>query len=269
MEKNKVLVISTLIVLVLIGFSAYAFNTKSLAMGTRTNNIRTDNYSYGMMGGYTNDRSDNYGYGMMSGYTNNGICGKRNNSIKSEDYDANKLLPMETLKKNVKKYISYYDNKLEIEDIFVYSNSEYYFSIVEEGTGKGAMELLVDPITGYIFPEYGPNMMWNTKYGIHGNNSYGMMGMMGGYNFNSNYENDKRIDETKALEEAKNYLARKNDSNLTVEGGGHEFYGYYTFHVIGDNKTVGMLSFNYYTGEIWYHNWHGNLIEVISAHHEK
>jgi hypothetical protein len=30
----------------------------------------------------------------------------------------------------------------------------------------GAMELLVDKSSGAIFPEYGPNMMWNLKYGI-------------------------------------------------------------------------------------------------------
>ncbi len=71
-----------------------------------------------------------------------------------------------------------------------------------------------------------------------------------------------------ALERANDYMLTYSDANYKVEDGGHEFYGYYTFHVTETNKTVGMLSVNYYTGEIWYHNWHGNLNEVISAHHE-
>ncbi|GMQ64855.1 hypothetical protein [Vallitalea maricola] len=270
MKRKIVMVLSILIVLVLIGFSAYTFNTKSLAMSTRSwdNNDRNDISSYGMMGGYNDDRSDNYGYGMMGDYNNSRVCGNRNGNIQSKDYDVSKLMPMEILEDNVKKYISDYDTNLKIEDIFVYSNTEYYFSIVEEDTGKGAMELLVDPVTGYVFPEYGPNMMWNTKYGMHGSNGYGMMGMMGGYDFITNFENDKRIDEKTALEKATNYLAKNSDSNLTVESGGHEFYGYYTFHVINDDETVGMVSVNYYTGEVWYHKWHGNLIEVISTHYK-
>jgi hypothetical protein len=29
------------------------------------------------------------------------------------------------------------------------------------------MELLVNPYTKEVIPEYGPNMMWNLKYGMH------------------------------------------------------------------------------------------------------
>jgi uncharacterized membrane protein len=38
--------------------------------------------------------------------------------------------------------------------------------------------MLIDKNTGQIFPEYGPNMMWNLKYG-HGGMMTGPGGMMG------------------------------------------------------------------------------------------
>jgi hypothetical protein len=47
--------------------------------------------------------------------------------------------------------------------------------IKDKSTGAGAFELLVNRYTGYVTPEPGPNMMWNTKYGA-------MSGMMWGVN---------------------------------------------------------------------------------------
>jgi hypothetical protein len=47
---------------------------------------------------------------------------------------------------------------MEFEQIF-------YVVYFEESTGIGAFEMLIEKNTGRIFPEYGPNMMWNTKYG--------------------------------------------------------------------------------------------------------
>lgn len=39
------------------------------------------------------------------------------------------------------------------------------------------------------------------------------------------------------------------------------FPGYYTLDVTRDGKVVGMLSVNAYTGQIWYHGWHGTFIQ--------
>ena len=41
-----------------------------------------------------------------------------------------------------------------------------------------------------------------------------------------------------------------------------EFYGYYTVHILKDVKITGMLSVNGYTGQVWYHTWHGAFIQV-------
>ena len=62
-----------------------------------------------------------------------------------------------------------------------------YAIVIERSTEIGAFELLVDPVNQSVFPEHGPNMMWNLKYGMmsgYGDNGLmgGMMrGMMGGF----------------------------------------------------------------------------------------
>jgi hypothetical protein len=186
-----------------------------------------------------------------------------------DEYKDNyEKISLEELTEEVNDYISYYDTDLEISDIFIFEDSEYYFSIVEEETGRGAMELLVNQYTGNIFPEYGPNMMWNLKYGMHG--SGGMMsgrGMMG-YN-NNDYEsfdnNDNEINSKEAYNFGSRYL-EKNNIELTLSNESHEFYGYFTYHVEKDAKTVGMLSVNGFTGDVWYHEWHGKLIDIVDSH---
>jgi len=40
------------------------------------------------------------------------------------------------------------------------------------------------------------------------------------------------------------------------------FYGYYTIHVLKEGRVYGMLSVNGYTGEVWYHTWHGAFINM-------
>lgn len=53
-----------------------------------------------------------------------------------------------------------------------------YDAIVNEtSTGQGAFELLANPQNGVVFPEMGPNMMWNAQYSPRA--AYGMMGGFG------------------------------------------------------------------------------------------
>ena len=44
----------------------------------------------------------------------------------------------------------------------------FYIEVKEKDTGVHAFELLVNPYSGAVYPEPGPNMMWNTKYGMMG-----------------------------------------------------------------------------------------------------
>src|SRR5215208_4245387 len=72
---------------------------------------------------------------------------------------------------------SYGDSNLEVVDVMEFTNN-YYAQVRESDSGIGAMELLIDKRTGWVRPEPGPNMMWNTKYGMMGGRG-GMGAMMG------------------------------------------------------------------------------------------
>jgi len=206
--------------------------------------------------------SNYYRGGMMGGYRD------------SYEADQGSVLGLDDLRARVEDYIAVYGDNLVISDIFVYEDADYYFSIMEKDTGLGAMELLVNPYTGDVYPEYGPNMMWNLKYGMHNNTGYGMMnrgrGMMGGsyrYQSETNFVgNTVSVESAKSL--AADYLNGSTHSDYSVSNDVHEFYGYYTFHLEKAGETVGMLSVNGLTGEVWFHNWHGTLIDVIEGHDE-
>jgi hypothetical protein len=70
---------------------------------------------------------------------------------------------------------------LAIAEVMEFADN-FYAEVVEENTGVHAVEVLIDKEAGAVYPEYGPNMMWNTKYGMHSGSGWrGMMGgMMGG-----------------------------------------------------------------------------------------
>ena len=56
------------------------------------------------------------------------------------------------------------------------------------------------------------------------------------------------------------YLDAQDDRPL-IEKGPDVFYGYYTVHSLDTaGNTVGMLSVNGYTGQVWYHIWQGKFI---------
>ncbi len=77
---------------------------------------------------------------------------------------------------------------LKIAEVMVFDNNAYV-RVVEKSTGIGAFELLVEPVSQVVYPEPGPNMMWNLKYGGMigqqmmggGKGNFPGMGMMGNY----------------------------------------------------------------------------------------
>jgi hypothetical protein len=139
---------------------------------------------------------------------------------------------------------------------------EYNFYVVyyEESTGIGAFEMLIDKEAGRIFPEYGPNMMWNTKYG-HGGMMGSSGGMMGGF---TQPPSGDDIDEEEALRIAQGFLDEVYAGSEADDA--HPFYGYYTLHTTRDGEIFGMLSVNTYDGSVWYHNWHGAYIGSLEGH---
>ncbi len=132
----------------------------------------------------------------------------------------------------------------------------FYVVYYEKSTEIGAFEMLIDKGTGRIFPEYGPNMMWNTKYG-HG-------GMMGGWS--QTPSGQMSIEHDAATLMAREFLEHSYPGTIAEDL--HPFYGYYTIHVMKDGEIYGMLSVNGYDGGVWYHNWHGSYIQSRSIHDE-
>ncbi len=160
---------------------------------------------------------------------------------------------------------------LAIKEIMEFQYN-FYITYYEKDTQIGAFEMLIwtqTPsygmmgggmmggriTTGVIMPEPGPSMMWNTKYGMMNN------GMMGQGMTGTQYQASSAMTVTKdqALQFGQIYL----DANLNgakVEAA-TQFYGYYTIDYTVNGKIAGMLSVNGYTGQVWYHQWHGNFLQ--------
>src|SRR3990170_4461360 len=80
-------------------------------------------------------------------------------------YAANGGAPVNSLadaKRQAKRFADRLD--LEVGEVMRFSN--HYYAELEEKDGRPATEVLVDPATGAVFLEYGPAMMWNTRYGM-------------------------------------------------------------------------------------------------------
>jgi hypothetical protein len=155
------------------------------------------------------------------------------------------------------QFLTAYGNPdLILTEVMEFTN-HFYVKVKEESTGIHAFELLIDRYTGAVHPEPGPNMMWNTKYGHRG----GMMsGMMGGW-WGGTPGGEMTVSPEQARQNAQQFL----DSYLPGATAADEvdtFYGYYTIHVLQDDAVVGMLSVNGYTGQAWYHTWHGDFISL-------
>jgi hypothetical protein len=175
----------------------------------------------------------------------------------------------------------YANPNLEVTEVMEFANN-YYAEVEEKDTGIGAMELLINRPGSRVYPEPGPNMMWNTKYGmmsgsggrggIMGPGGRGMMGpngrdMMGGasastsasaQNPRGNTADKMTVSPEQARKIAEAYLSRVSPGTRAEEP--TKFYGYYTIDTEKGGRTSGMLSVNGYSGEVWYHSWHGPFI---------
>ncbi len=145
------------------------------------------------------------------------------------------------------------DQDLKIDELMEFQQN-FYALIKEKSTGTGAFELLVSKGNGAVAFEPGPDMMWNTKNGMMGRG-----GMMGGY-IRSGSNGAMTLDADAAQQIAQRWLdgTFAGDSAGTADA----FYGYYTFHFEKDGRIAGMLSVNGYTGQVWYHTWHGTFIQA-------
>ncbi len=190
-----------------------------------------------------------YGPGMMGGYgwrnpggLSNGSCPHA--GVNPSQSPTGTRLTLDQAVEKARSYITS-DKNLTVSEVMEFENN-FYAAVLEKDTGKGAMELLVDPYDGSVVPEMGPNMMWNQKYGHMGS-------LFGG-------------NEQISMEKADQLAQQTLDSQVTgaqVEATGVAFYGYYTFDYTIDGKIAGMLSVNAASGDTWLHTWHGAFIGEI------
>ena len=222
-----------------------------------------DGRGYGERPGMMNDRGNGFGSatGMMgnglgSGIGMMGYCGSTNTS-------ATPLTVAQAFQA-VTTYLAALNNSdLKIAEVMVFDNNAYV-RVVEQSTGIGAFELLVNPSTLAVTPEPGPNMMWNLKYG--GMNHMGMRGggygMMGNSTFSatpSGIISTMPVTSAQALQAAQQYL----DANLPgtqTASDADPFYGYYTIDILRDGNIIGMLGVNGYNSQVLLNTWHGTFI---------
>lgn len=230
------------------------------------------NYGYGpgMMNGYRNRPGTTNGYGYGPGMMGRGRAFGPGGMMGGYGYGYGSIsstpLTVDQAKAASEKYLTNLNNPdLKIAEIMVFDNNAYV-AVKESDTGIGAFELLVDPSTQVAYPEMGPNMMWNLKYG--GLNHQSMMGgyggMMRGYGWSGTTpvqpSGTMTVTAEQAVAAAQTYL----DANLqgaTAASDPMQFYGYYTLDFTREGKVAGMLSVNGYTGQVFLHTWHGAFIE--------
>ena len=217
-------------------------------MGSRNGSGMMGNGTgYGMMG-----NQQGYRPGMMGGYSAN---------------SANVTpLTLDEAYQSAEQYLTKLDNSdLKIAEVMVFDNNAYV-RVIEQSSGIGAFELLVDPVTGVVYPEHGPNMMWNLKYA--GLNHQQMMGgrggMMGFFSTDTTPQavtSEMTVTAAQALQSAQKYLDSALPGTTTAKDA-DPFYGYYTIDILRDGKTVGMLSVNGFNSQVFLHSWHGTFIEA-------
>jgi len=222
-------------------------------------NVFTNHFAANCYSGQANNGPFNSmmgGYGMMDGFNTEGRLDKN---------DTTPVTPMsiDQARNSVEGYLNNLNNPdLEIKEIIIFNNNAYA-RIVEKSTGIGAMELLVDHSTFSVYPEFGPTMMWNQKYGhMSGNGRIGSRGVMGGYFSNSLSTNSQMtVTPEDALTLAQQYLDQQYPGNKTATEA-DPFYGYYTIDILKDNEPAGMLSVNGIHGQVFLHTWHGSFVEM-------
>ncbi len=255
-----------------------------------TNN--TPQSGYGMMGG-----SGMMNNGMVNGQYGNMMNGQYNDMMGNGQYGTGMMgmmtgfsglsdvepLTIEEAETAVNNYLSTLNqSNLTLGEIMIFSNHAYA-QILDTNTEQGAFEVLVDPTTGNVFPEPGPNMMWNTEYGMM-NGQYGNMmngtGMMNGRynNMMSNGQYGHMMGKWNTTDDAEISVTANEASGLaqaylddvlpgtTADNHADTFPGYYTLHIERDGEVIGMLSVNAYTGDVFLHHWHGDFIEMDDAH---
>jgi hypothetical protein len=145
---------------------------------------------------------------------------------------------------------------LKADEVIGFSQN-YYARIREASSGVGAFEILINRTTGSVTREPGPDMMWNTKYSTRGAVMTGG-GMMGGSILAPS--RTMTISALRAQQMAQRWLDSNRSGSTTKPA--DPFYGFYTIDYESSGRLAGMVSVNGYTGQVWYHGWHGSFVQL-------
>jgi hypothetical protein len=216
----------------------------------------TGTLPYGMQGMMGNGMMGNgmMGNGMMS------MMGSMMGGTTAGWSDPNaKPLTLDEAQAAAQKYVHALPNQtganLAPREVMEFANG-FYVAVGDTTTKTGAFEVLVDRYSGAVSPEPGPNMMWNTKYGMMTGQTGSIMGMMGLW---APPSGTPTVSEAQARANAQQFLDTKfPGAKLPSDIGA--FPGYYTIDFEVNGQPAGMLSVNAYTGQVWYHTWHGQFL---------
>lgn len=164
---------------------------------------------------------------------------------------SGQAISMDKAQQSIQSFLDRTGNSdLRVDELMEFDRN-FYALVKEKSTGIGAFELLANKTTGNVGYEPGPDMMWNTKYG--------MMSRFGGMMGSGSASGPMAVSPDRAAQIAQGWLDRRGKDFSA--GAPDAFYGYYTFHFLKNGQIDGMLSINGSSGQIWFHSWHGKFIQ--------
>lgn len=190
-------------------------------------------WDHGMMGGGMMNGAGAMSGGMMNGGSGYGWSSEGGAPARN----------LQQARDRAEDFAAELGSSLSVGEVMDFS--ENYYAELEETDGDLATEVLIDPDTGAVRLEYGPAMMWNQ--------GYGMM-------------RTARAQGSVTAEEAHDLAAEWAQGRGLKVGEADAFPGYYTLHTLRDGQVDGMVSVNATSGQIWYHDWHGQFVDMSEPH---
>ena len=200
---------------------------------------------YGMMGGFgTNGYSG--GYGMMGGGGYGMMGGGYDAKSLGVDLTNGEVTTADQAVAIAKAFIQKLNQDVVVAELYEFANG-YEVELKEGATGAKAYEVMVYKNGGQIITDIRPNIMWNTKYG-HMN-----WGNNGAVTFS----------EEQATKSAQEFISKLGQGYSI--GKPELAPGYYEFMIQKDGKDYAELDVNGYTGQVWFENWQGPIINTIDV----
>lgn len=242
----------------------YGMNGRGMGSGMMTDLpegcLQSGIYGMGMMGGMMGQFG---GMGMVMGFDSEtmGRFGPGNGMMGAwtpppDLNPTSDALSIDEAVEIAEAYIAEWETNtpLELGEVMQFDN-HFYGNAIESDSNQGAFEFLIDPQTGIVYGEPGPNMMWNLEYGMSMGRGMGMYHPSPG-------NTELRIDTEEAINLAQVFLDEVMADAIADETDVTIFPGYYTLHILEDDVIIGMLSVNGYSGQVWLHHWHGEYIDM-------